>query len=384
MLFLALLTALAPGADPPAPWREASALIERAVASRLFPGAVLVVGRRDTILFSRGYGKLSWDRGAPRPDPATTRWDLASLTKVVATTGAVMSLVDRGLLDLSTPVSRILPEFTGRDKDAVTVRMLLNHTSGLPAFVPFYRRASRREDVFEALLAVPLEARPGSRVVYSDLNALLLGLIVERLSGAPLDRFVDEAVFQPLGMGNTAFAVTDRTRVAPSIVLGGRAAPGVVSDPNARAMGGIAGHAGLFGTGLDLARYAQMWLAEGVSHGSTAPWVTAATVHSFLERTPDSGPRALGWDSPDLTDLERSAFGRKATATTYGHTGWTGTFLWFDPARDLFLVLLTNRSLGPNTTASFRAMRELRGRLSDVVSAAAGSGCGAPRVIATC
>jgi CubicO group peptidase (beta-lactamase class C family) len=364
---LAVLLSLAVSGPTELPdWAVASRMIERAIGRRLFPGAVLVVGRSDTVLYARGYGRLGWN-GPGRPDPGATLWDLASLTKVVATTGAVMTLVDRGRLELEAPVARYLPRFTGGDRERVTVRMLLDHTSGLPAYRPLYRTARGRDDAIDRLFEVPLETGPGIRAKYSDLNAILLGLVVEQVTGVSLARFATEAVFQPLGMRRTTFApeVSDRTDVAPSITHHGRPAPGEVNDRNALVLGGVAGHAGLFATGLDLARFAQSWLRGNRRNDSS--WIRPATMRRFLERTGQSGTRALGWDTPDLTTPERTAFGRRATPSMFGHTGWTGTFLWFDPERDLFLVLLTNRSLGSNTGRSLRAMRELRSEVSDAV-----------------
>ncbi len=363
-MILLPLVLLFPGGPVRAPsdWRPVAALIEQAVAKRVFPGAVVVVGRGDSILYAAGFGRTEWRPGAPVPDPALTRWDLASLTKVVATTGAVARLVDAGRVDLDRPVAHFLPRFDGEGKERVTVRMLLDHTSGLPAFAPLYRSPGGRDGSIDALYRVQLSAAPGSRVEYSDLNAILLGLVVEAVSDRPFDRFVAEAVLDPLGLRHTGFAVADPARAAPSVVRNGRVEPGMVSDPNARALGGVAGHAGLFGTGLDLARLAQAWLG----HGADGGWLSAGTVRRFLE--PSAGTRSLGWDTPDPARPDRSPYGRLATSTTFGHTGWTGTFLWFDPARDVFLVLLTNRSLGSNGPASFRAMRELRASLSDLVA----------------
>lgn len=371
-LGLLVLFAAAPG-PPPAPrWQPSVAIIEGGIRRRLFPGAVLVVGSRDSVMFATGLGRVSWERGARAPDPTATLWDLASLTKVVATSSAIMTLVDDGRLDLAQPVQHYLPAFAGPGKSAVTVRMLLDHSSGLPSFVPFYRNSTGRQDVIDRLFATELTSAPGSTTRYSDLNAILLGLIVEAVSGTSLDRYVSRAVFSPLGMGRTTFAVADRTAAAPSIQHHGQPAPGEVNDRNAWAMGGVAGHAGLFATGLDLARFAQTWLRSG--SGPDGVWVGPATIRRFLERAPNGGSRALGWELPDGEHLDRSAYGRSATATTYGHTGWTGTFLWFDPARDLFVVLLTNRSLGSNARSTFRAMRELRGRLSDAVGIAMAAG----------
>jgi CubicO group peptidase (beta-lactamase class C family) len=354
---------MAPGDD----WRAITSVVERGLARRLYPGAVVVVGRGDSILYARGFGRTSWARGAPVPDPGTTRWDVASLTKVVATASAIAALVDEGRVELDEPVSRYLPRFAGGGRDRVTVRMLLDHTSGLPPFAPLYREPGGRVALIEALFRVPLARPAGQAVRYSDLNAMLLGLVVEAVSRLPLDRFASEAVFAPLGMRHTGFAVADRTRIAPSVITNGRAVPGVVSDPNARAMGGIAGHAGLFATGLDLARFAQAWLTP------VGEWLTSATLRQFLERR--SGARALGWETPDPAEAGISPYGRHATSSTFGHTGWTGTFLWFDPVRDVFLVFLTNRSLGSNGRSSLRAMRDLRARLSDAVASRVGPRC---------
>jgi CubicO group peptidase (beta-lactamase class C family) len=358
----------APKSDVPERWLNAARIIEDAIRRRVFPGAVVVIGRSDTVLFASGFGRLSWERNSSRPNPATTLWDLASLTKVVATTSAAMALVDQGKLDLDTPVRRYLPSFDGPEKSRVTVRMLLDHTSGLPSWAPLYREAQRRADAIRSLYAVELRATPGLRAEYSDLNAMLLGLVVEAVGGSSLDQMSTKAVFEPLAMRHTTFAsaIADPSRVAPSIVRHGRAVAGEVNDRNAFALRGIAGHAGLFASGLDLARFAQVWLRGGSLAG--VPWVNPATMHTFLQRSRGSGTRALGWDTPDFSRLDHSPFGRLATATTYGHTGWTGTFLWFDPSRDLFLVLLTNRSLNPSTNRSLRAMRQVRASLSDAIA----------------
>jgi CubicO group peptidase (beta-lactamase class C family) len=369
MLPVVLAVALvAPSRGPGPNWTAATKVIERGIDRRLFPGAVLVVGRSDTVLYSRGFGRLSWRAGEGRPDPAATLWDLASLTKVVATTSAAMALVDRGSLDLDAPVALYLPRFTGGGKERVTVRMLLNHTSGLPAYRPLHQLATTREGAIDRLYEVPLIALPGTRVDYSDLNAILLGLVVEHLSGVSLAEFAGSAIFRPLGMRRTVFApeVADKTNVAPSIAHGGRPAPGEVNDRNAAVLGGVAGHAGLFATGLDLARFAQGILrAERLDDSS---WIRPATMRQFLARSESAGTRALGWDTPDLTHLDRTAYGHHATESMFGHTGWTGTFLWFDPKRDLFLVFLTNRSLGSAGGRSLRAMRDLRSALSDAVT----------------
>jgi CubicO group peptidase (beta-lactamase class C family) len=358
-----------------------AAEVQRGIARGLYPGGVIVIGRRDTILYARGLGHFTWSSRSPVPDPATSEWDLASLTKVVATTAVAARLVDQGILDLDRSVSEVLPGFAGEGRELVTVRMLLDHTSGLPSFVPLYRRAATPAAAWDSLLVVPLLTTPGFLTRYSDLNAMLLGRVLEQLTGEALDRLAARLVFEPLGMTRTGFSpLVSPRQVVPSQMLGGRPTIGMPSDPNAAFMGGVAGHAGLFGTGMDLARFAQMWLNDGVASGS--PFLSPVTVRAFLAPSASAGGRRLGWDVPDST-AHPSAFGRLADSVVVGHTGWTGTFLWLDPARNLFVVFLTNRSLEPRRRQSIVEMREVRARVSDAAIRASG-GCGpaAPVMVA--
>ncbi|MFI5209537.1 MAG: serine hydrolase domain-containing protein, partial [Gemmatimonadales bacterium] len=238
------------------------AAVIRGISHGLYPGAVVVIGRRDTVLYARGYGHLTWHQSSPRPAPGRTLWDLASLTKVVATTSAIMVLADRQQLDLDAPVSAYLPRFAGDGRSAVTVRMLLDHTSGLPAWRPFYRLAPTRDSALALLYSTPLDRPPGDSAVYSDLNAMLLGELIRTISGEPLDDFVTREVFDPLGMQRTMFRPPRSlwASVAPSGSYRGRPVAGIPSDGNAERLGGVAGHAGLFSSGTDLALYAQAWL----------------------------------------------------------------------------------------------------------------------------
>ena len=341
-----------------------------------YPGAVVVVGRGDTVLYAKGYGHITWKTRDRRPDPGTTIWDLASLSKVVSTASAAAVLVSGGRLDLDAPLQRYLPEFSGDAKDRVTVRMLLNHTSGLPAWAPLWRLAKTPAEARTALYSVALIRSPGERSEYSDLNALLLGLVVSQVAGMPLDAFARDAVFAPLGMGMTMYQpeAADRTRAVPTRRSEGVAKRGVVNDQNARAFDGVAGHAGVFSTGLDLARFSQGWLRDATR--TDLPWLTLGTREEFFVRSPNSGSRALGWDTPRVAeDGGPSLYGRCATPSTVGHTGWTGTALWIDPTEDLFLILLTNRSYAPrHPAASFEQMRLVRARVSDAARKALG-GC---------
>ncbi|MBA3317976.1 MAG: beta-lactamase family protein, partial [Gemmatimonadales bacterium] len=194
----------------------------------LYPGAVVVIGRRDSILYSRGYGHFTWNPSSSVPRPDSTLWDIASITKVVATASSAMRLVDQGKLDLDAPVGRYLPRFSGGLKNQVTVRMLLDHTSGLKTYVPIYRRAGRsRSRMISLLYAQPLVRAPGDSAAYSDLNAMLLGLVIESVARTPLDRFADTEVFDPLGMGQTRFRLPARLkrRTAPSGIWRGQPVP---------------------------------------------------------------------------------------------------------------------------------------------------------------
>ncbi len=344
---------------------EVDAIVRRGIRQGIYPGAVVVIGRRDSVLYSRGYGHFTWNPSSSVPSPDSTFWDIASITKVMGTTSAAMRLVDAGRLVLDAPVRQYLPQFGGGPKNRVTVRMLLDHTSGLRAYVPFFKQARTREAAISLLYSEPLVRPPGEKPVYSDLNAILLGLLLEAVSGMSLDRFVAREVFEPLELFSTTYRPTAqaRRRTVPTAVWRGQPVQGQVNDPNAVVFGGAAGHAGIFSTGLDLARYAQVWLRNGA--GPRGQWVSRATVRHFLTRGVNSGPRLLGWDTPELDGKYPSLFGTLISEAAYGHTGFTGTELWIDPAHDLFLVFLTNGTFDPRTPNSHHALRTVRTLLSD-------------------
>ncbi len=350
--------------------------IDRAISEGIrigaFPGAVVVVGTGDTVLISKGYGHFTWSSESPVPSADSTLYDLASLTKVVATTPAIMRLVDAGRLDIDTPVRVFLPEFAGDGKAAVTVRNLLEHRSGLRAFLPLNERAATEKEARHLVLSEPLRWKPASRVVYSDLNAMLLGWIVERVSGVPLDRFAQAQLFQRLGMTQTMFrpSVRLRQRIAPVGLWRGHVIAGELHDQNAVRLGGVSGHAGLYSTGTDLARYAQLYLKaghdrEGLEHFSPA------IVQRFVERGP--GNRALGWEVRDTADDANT--GRLLSASAFGHGGYTGTSIWIDPAGDLFVIVLTNRVFAPRTSRSITTLKAVRARVADAAVALRSEAC---------
>ena len=349
------------------------AAIHDGITTGIYPGAVVVIGRADTILYARGYGHYTWSPASPMPDPTNTRWDLASLTKIVAASSSAAVLVQQKKLDLDAPVSHYLPDFVGGRKGSVTVRMLLNHTSGMPPYVKFWLSAHSVAEARRQLVSTPLRRAPGISAEYSDLNAMLMGLIVERVSGQPLELFAESSVFQPLGMMSTHYRPTlaDKTNAAPTGRYHGQPVGGVVNDQNAVALGGVSGHAGVFSTGLDMAKFAQAWLKATNDKGK---WLTRNTVAEFFTHTMASGTRVLGWDTPlPPGGKKMSLYGKCATTSTYGHTGWTGTEMWIDPAQNLFVVLLTNRSFAPtNPKESFLQLKDVRAKVADATRAVLG------------
>jgi CubicO group peptidase (beta-lactamase class C family) len=338
-------------------------VLDEFVARRAFPGGVLAVGYRGTLAYLHPFGRLSYDSDAP-PVAADTIYDLASLTKVVATTTMAMILVDEGRLDLDQKVGEILPDFRGPWKDAVTVRYLLTHSSGLPATAPLYQDIRGRAAYVERIAAMDLVYPPGSQSVYSDLGVILLGEILERAAGRPLEDFVRERVFEPLGMRDTLFRppASLAARIAPTEFdpWRGRMIRGEVHDENAFAMGGAAPHAGLFGTAGDLSRFAQMLLDGGVLDGRRI--VSRETVELFTRRAGIPGSdRALGWDT---RSAEGSSAGTFFSSRSFGHTGFTGTSIWIDPERNLFVILLTNRV---HPTRENNLIRQARPAVADAV-----------------
>jgi len=380
VLALVLLLQTGAAARPPGAARfdapTFDPLVTEGIRAGAYPGAALVVGRRDTVLFAKGYGHLTWSASSPVVDAESTLYDLASLTKVIATTTAVMLLVDRGKVRLDAPVAGYVPEFRGAGTTGVTVWHLLTHTSGLRPTLPLYRDAVDAAAALRLVHAATPDAPPGTRVVYSDLNAILLGEVVQRAAGEPLDVFTEREVFAPLALRQTTFhpAVRLRPRIAPTGVWRGHPVAGVVNDQNAVRLGGVGGHAGLFAAALDVARFAQFILREGTLPDGRH-LVRAETVREFTTRATPPGrgtrfeARALGWQALPTGESVSSA-GTLFGPRSFGHTGWTGTSLWIDPGRDVFVVLLTNRAFAPRARRSFSVLKEVRGRVADAAARA--------------
>jgi CubicO group peptidase (beta-lactamase class C family) len=341
-------------------------VIRRGIAAGGYPGAAVVVGRRGAAVWEKGFGHLGWTADSPEVLADRSIYDLASLTKVVGTTTAAMVLYDEGKLDLDEKVTHFLHEFTGGQKDQVTVRQLLMHRGGLPAGRELWRHAHSPEEARRLIFDVPLEYRPGMGQVYSDLGADLLGMVVETIAGEGLDAFLQRRVFAPLGMRDTQFRPADSLvyRIAPTEVSPPRGYPlrGEVHDENAYALGGVAGHAGLFGTASDLAVFAQMMLNGGTYEGVRI--VSDSTVHLFTARA--AGTRALGWEVADGQHGAGNFLGEHA----YGHTGFTGTSMWIDPDRDMFVILLTNRVHAARARRPSKVISDVRADLADAAALA--------------
>jgi CubicO group peptidase (beta-lactamase class C family) len=341
-------------------------VVERGIRAGGYPGAAVVVGRKGAAVWEKGFGRLGWTGDAGSVVPERTIYDLASLTKVVGTTTAVMILFDEGKIRLDDRVVQYIPEFTGGSKDAVTIRMLLEHRSGLPAGRDLWRISSTPEEARAAVISTPLFAAPGRFVEYSDLGADMLGFVVEVVSGQKLDQFLEARVFAPLGMTDTRFRPDGslRGRIAPTELNPPRGYPlrGEVHDENAYALGGVAGHAGLFSTASDLAVFAQMMLNGGSYNGSRI--VADSTVKIFTRRA--AATRALGWDTCGGT----GSCGEYLSHSAYGHTGFTGTSLWIDPEREMFVVLLTNRVHAAKARRPAKVISDVRADLADAAALA--------------
>jgi CubicO group peptidase (beta-lactamase class C family) len=334
------------GMDSTLPSRLDS-IIQVGLAEGAAPGASVAVGRYGRLVFIKGYGTLDYAPDAPAVSPRTI-YDLASLTKVVATTTSAMILEETGKLDLDKPVAFYVPELNAPDKAGITVRMLLTHSGGFEAYAPLYSAANGslrgRAAYLAAINQRPLQYPPGTQTIYSDWDMVLMQAVIERISGVSLDQYADGHIFRQLGMLDTRFRpdTNDRAvreRIAPTTqdsLRGGRLR-GTVHDANAWALGGVSGHAGLFSTARDLAIFAQFLLDGGTF--DQVRILAPQTIARWTSRQNVAGSRALGWDTP----APGSSAGRYFSPRSFGHTGYTGTSLWIDPEKGVFVVLLMNR-----------------------------------------
>jgi CubicO group peptidase (beta-lactamase class C family) len=339
---------------------RAAEIVQRGVSERAFPAAVVEVGSHGGVWWQQAFGMLDYE-----PESAVTQkdtiFDLASLTKVIATSSLMMRLVERDRLALRDRVGRWLPDWRGTDREEVTVRSLLSHSSGLTGWLPFFRDHSGRQEFQHAICSLPLEYAPETQSIYSDLGFMLLGFIIEDAGGESLQSQAETLLsvvtaapllFNPPPQLRSVIAPTERDPWR------GRKLVGEVHDENCWALGGAAGHAGLFGTAEAVGDFARAML--GALDGSDTRLGSSATARTFTSRASVPGSRALGWD----TMLPSSSCGMRMSPSAFGHTGFTGTTLWIDPERKIYVVFLTNRV---NPSRDNTAIQQIRPALHNAV-----------------
>jgi CubicO group peptidase (beta-lactamase class C family) len=337
-------------------------VLRQAIAQHAFPAVSVAITHQGKLAALKAIGRFTYDLESPEVTSASI-FDLASVSKVVATATVAMILYQRGLLDLEMPVVSAVPEFAGQDerRPEVTLHMLLAHSSGLPAYEKLFRRAPTKDQLLDAAFATPLVADPGSQATYSDIGFIVLGIALERIADEPLDRFCQREVFGPLGMAHTAFNPPPawRPSIPPTVddrSFRHRIIQGEVYDENASVLGGVAAQAGVFAPAHDVAVFANAMLNGG------QPILHPETLAVFTRREPSPAgtSRALGWDTPSSP----SQSGKYFSPHSFGHLGYTGTSLWIDAERQLSVVLLTNRTW---PDASNKAIQEIRPKFHDAV-----------------
>ena len=342
-------------------------LIRAAIARQAFPGAALAVAHGGKLVASWGFGRFTYEEESPQVQPNTV-FDLASVTKVIATTTMAMMLYERGKLALDAAVASVLPGFVSLapahqrgKRESVTIQMLLAHSSGLPAYEKLFEFTANREELVRAAINTPLTTAPGTRAEYSDIGFILLGEVLSRKASESLDEFAQREIFQPLGLNETWFIppLEMRKEIPPTehdLTFRKRVIQGEVNDENAWVMGGVSGHAGMFASAPDLARFAEFMLRGGEG------LVKEPTLRLFTERqsSPVGTSRALGWDTPS----HPSTSGTRFAPSSFGHLGFTGTSVWIDPKRHLSVTLLTNRTW-PNRSSQL--IREVRPAVHDAI-----------------
>ncbi len=317
-------------------------IITEAIRDSAFPAAQVCVVKEGVVVLNKAFGRFTYDAHSPATS-LESLFDIASLTKVVATTSAVMKLYDGGKISLDDKVGKFIPQFTQGKKSEITLRHLLAHTSGLPPFRQLWKICPDAKYGIDTVFATNLVANPGDTTIYSDLGFITLGKIVEKVSGMPLDAYVVKNFFEPLGMKQTMFRPPkeSRSETVPTeydSVWRKRLVQGTVHDENAEFLGGVSGHAGLFSTAFDLATLIEMITNGGEYNGKR--YLRSETVALFTKKQSQKSTRALGWDTKSL---KGSMAGNLFSERSFGHSGFTGTTIWVDPQRNLFVILLTNR-----------------------------------------
>ncbi len=321
---------------------EVNNLMEQAISDSVFPGAVLLFGIDDSFLYEKSFGHYTYNKTS-QPVKTNSIFDLASVSKVVGTTSAAMILVDRGKLKLDEKVITYLPEFNNNGKDKITIRNLLLHNSGLPAFKKYYDKYSTAKEVINDIMNLKLIYEPGTKYVYSDLGMITLQKVIEKISGTTLDKFLKKELFEPLGMNLTMYNPSNKMKqnCVPTEIddfWRMRLLQGEVHDERAYLLNGVAGHAGLFSTAEDLSKFARMLLNGGVYNGKQI--INKKTIDEWTTKQSEQSDRGLGWDT---RSKEKSSSGKYFSMNSFGHTGYTGTSIWVDEDKKLFVILLTNR-----------------------------------------
>lgn len=317
-------------------------LIHSTIEDSAFPGAVLLVNKNGNTIINRAYGQLTYDDTSSL-FTIETIFDIASLTKVIATTTAAMICYDRKLLSLEDPIGKYIPSFAVKGKGNITIKNLLLHNSGLPAFKRYYQTFSTENEVISDIYSSELDYAPGSKNVYSDLGMIVLAKVIESVNGKRFDKFCNEEIFFPLKMESTFFNPPDslKYKIAPTeydSYWRNKLIWGEVHDETASLLNGVAGHAGLFSNAEDLNRLlTNLFLSDPDDQDRL---IKQETIELFTKRFSVNSTRALGWDTKSE---ENSSAGNLFDITSFGHTGFTGTSVWIDPTRNLFVVFLTNR-----------------------------------------
>lgn len=356
-------------------FRKTFGLIENGVAAKGFPGAVLAVGYQGKVVAMKAFGKMDYSPDAA-PVTVDAIWDMASCSKVISTTTIAAMMVEQNYLQLDLPVRAYIPEFgtpnPSDPKNSVTVRQLMTHSSGLPAYEKYFLTSKDRAEIMAKIYATPLAYAPGAKSIYSDFGIILLGEIIQRIAGYPLDNVARTNVFSVLGMHDTMYnpPASLLSRIPPTEddqEFRKRVVRGEVHDENAWVMGGVSGHAGVFSSAPDLAIFAQMMLNGGIY--AQKRLLKRSTIEMITQRQNDapSSTRALGWDTPSPDG--HSSAGHFLSTHAFGHTGFTGTSIWIDPDKELFIILLTNRV---HPTREKNAMIALRPQVADSVVEALG------------
>ena len=335
--------------------QQALAVLAEGIKQRAFPGAAFAGLRNDELVLQGAVGRFTYDEASENVTLSTI-FDLASVTKVAATTAMAMLLYERGNLDLRQPIVELLPEFRGQDprRKEVTIEMVLAHSSGLPAYERLFEHAADRRTLFELAFQVPLQAEPGTRAEYSDIGFILLGELLQRIANEPLDSFCAREIFAPLNMKSTCFLPPKQLRssIPPTIddrSFRHRVIQGEVYDENASVMGGVSAHAGAFGNTADLVKFSACMLG----YGPQLFRKQTISLFTLRQSSPANTSRALGWDTPSAP----SQSGKYFSPLSYGHLGYTGTSLWIDGQHHIAVALLTNRTWPDNQSKLIKQFR---------------------------